>query len=142
MYEEVSFLTLDLVKRIADEYDWPEAYHLEDEAPDGVCMVFPKSNFMFMDGMNGDVEVGFLPQDTNFDRPLTLLQAMLVFLPLSERTGPLYRFKNATPFQTLENTEIGVRNACDLMSTHLREVILGDFSWVAKYPEAEASLRK
>jgi hypothetical protein len=43
--------------------------------------------------------------------------------------------KLGSPFRTLKNTEIGLRNACKIILHHLKHVIEGDFSWVKDYLE-------
>lgn len=131
----MSFLTVELMAQILQEFEWPAEYELIDDLPDGIIVSFPKSNFVFMDGMNGQIVVKFLVEDTHTTDQLDVFHALLTLVPESERSGPLLPelTKYTSPFMSRENTQTGIRNNCNLILANLGGVISGDFSWVKKY---------
>lgn len=135
-------MTVELLTEVLAEFTWPAKYALEDDLPDGVIVSFPKSNFAFTEGFDGDVRVKFLSVDTGGRGGLDLAHALMVYVPLGQRTtAPMTPglIEIKSPFPSEENTRNGIRNACTIMLTHLTPVIEGDFSWVAKYLKIVAS---
>lgn len=138
MFDEESFLSMDMMQEELFRFDWPEPYLLEDDLPDGINVAFPQSNFYFTESPDGDIIVEFLSKDTEQVAGLHLGHALLVFVPVSDRgNGPIAPglIRNPWPFPSEEKARNGIHDACVIMLTHLRTVIGGDFSWVRKYVE-------
>ncbi|QDU07353.1 hypothetical protein V202x_07050 [Gimesia aquarii] len=138
MFDEESFLSMDLMKEEFSKFDWPEPYRLENELPDGIIVSFPQSNFVFSESPDGDINVKFLPEDTKCENMLQLAHALSVLLPKSDLgDGPITPgfIEYEWPFPSEKKARIGIHNACTFMLTHLSAVIGGDFSWVQKYVE-------
>lgn len=136
MLEPIPFLNLKTVFRILHEFEWPEPFTLEDEMPDGIVMSFPKSNFVFTEAPDGEVIVKFLCADLGCDESLHLGHALSVLVPESERIEGVATpelDEKTLPFPSKEKTEIGIRNACMIILTHMTKVIKGDFSWVQEF---------
>src|SRR5690606_34486618 len=126
-------LNLKSLSEILREFEWPEPYQLEDEMPDGIVMAFAKSNFLFTETPDGDIIVKFHPEDLGIDESLHLGHALSVIVPESERTNGIATpglVEYEIPFPSKEKTEVGIRNACKIILTHMKGVISGDFTWV------------
>lgn len=129
-------MTEALFREVVESFDWPEEYTIESDLPDGMIMQFPRCCLYFAEGEDGNVNLEFLPEDTGTDIPLKLPHAMLTVVPLSERDGqPLTEglFRDRSPWGSEAKVRHGIHDLCVTMLTHLRHVILGDFSWVEKY---------
>jgi hypothetical protein len=143
MFDQESFLSMDLMEEVFAKFDWPEPYLFEDDF-DGINVAFPLSNFFFTESLDGDITVEFLTEDTGQEAGLHLGHALLVFVPVSDRgNGPITPglIGNELPFRSEEKARNGIYNACTIMLTHLRSVIEGDYSWVQKYVEARDKKR-
>jgi hypothetical protein len=140
MHNDRGYLTIDLLSNVLSEFQWPSTFSLEDDLPDGIILAFPRSNFVFTEGSDGDVMVRFLSKDTGGRQGLHLGHALMVYMPLSERSTASITpglIENEWPFPSEEKTKNGIRNACTIMLTHLVLVIDGDFSWVKEYMKSE-----
>ena len=138
MFGSEKFMSIDLMKEVLSEFAWPEQFELEDDLPDGIILTFPKSNFYFVESLDGDIIVQFLQKDTKQDFSLYLVNALSVLFPESERgNGPIVPglVESTWPFPSEENARQGIRDNCKILLTHLRSVIRGDYSWVSKYLE-------
>ena len=130
------YLTEEVFSDVVASFEWPAEYSIEDDLPDGMILQFPKCSLYFAEGIDANMELKFLPEDTGVDIPLDLVNAMMVVKPLSERDGsPLTEglFKDKSPWGSEAKVRHGIHDLCLTMLTHLQPVILGDFSWVAKY---------
>ena len=141
MYDSELYMNMQMLAETLSEFDWPEPYQLEDDLPDGIIVAFPKSNFCFTEGPDGDIRVGFLATDTKCESALQLGHALSVLRPQQEtgptpNRGPISEGMIEWPFPSEEKARNGIRNACGLILTHLQDVIAGDFSWVRQYLES------
>jgi hypothetical protein len=131
------FLTVERLGKIASEFDWPEAYSLRDDWPDGVIMGFPKSSLYFREGPDGEMGLEFLSEDTGIDDVLSLIDALTVLVPNYETSPdpfPHLNLNNDTSiYASSEKVENGIRDICILLNEYLIPHIQGDFSWVKKY---------
>ena len=125
------FLSVATLKRVLDEFQWPEPYELEDELPDGVAMVFPRCTLFWVEG--DGVAIQFLSQDTHFDAKLTHKHALrAVRSKLDPATAPPEPplIDDIASMPSLEKFRNNVRDLCTLVLTYLRPTLAGDFSWV------------
>jgi len=131
------FLTVELLERVASEFNWPEAYSFEDDLPDGVIMRFHKSSLYFCEGPDGEVELEFLPSDVGVDDALNLIDALTVLVPKYEISPDPFLHLNLNDdtsiYASLGKVENGVRDICILVIEYMSSHIQGDFSWVKKF---------
>jgi hypothetical protein len=137
MYHPDKYMTVDVLAEVLSEFDWPAPYTLEDDLPDGIVMRFPRSNLYFSEGFESDMGLQFLTSDTQTDTNLELGHALSVIAPQSQRdrNQPLAPnlINDDPPHASLEKVKNGIRDLSTIALTHLKPVILGDFSWVEKY---------
>lgn len=135
MYNPPTFLTLDVVAQIAEEFTWPAPYTLEDDQPDGIVFVFPKCALIFQEGFESDMYISFPVDLTQTPSNLRLEHALSILVPEAREKGIELPTLDETfiPSASLEKVEIGIRNLCVLSLTYLEPCILGDFSWVERF---------
>ena len=133
------FLTVQLLEKIASEFDWPEEYSLEDDLPDGIIMRFPKSSLYFCEGSDGEVELEFLSVDTGVD-DLNLVDALTVLVPDYEVNPNPFPHLNlrddSSIYGTPEKVENGIWDICILVNEYMKPHLKGDFGWVGKFMDA------
>lgn len=130
------FLNMPLLVETLEEFSWPAPYHLEDDLPDGIEMVFPNSSLFFAEGYAGEIELQFLPKDTHSEVPLKLAHALSVIVPVDQRGAePVTAgiIDDISIYGSKEKIQNGIRDICTILLTHMKHIILGDFSWVEKY---------
>lgn len=145
MYNPPTYLSLELVAEIVSEYQWPAPYELEDELPDCVAMCFPSSTLLFVEGFESVMDLQFTVEDTGTAYNLGFTHALMALYPLAERGGSpltLGLIMDDPPGASLHKVANGIRDLCTIALTHLQPVILGDFSWVAKYQAQAAEERR
>ncbi len=135
-YNPPSYMTLEVLSAILKEFKWPAPYTLEDDLPDGIVMRFPNSNLYFCEGLDSEMCLKFLTEDTHTSYNLQIAHALLVMVPESQRDGkPITPglLDYWIPGASLEKVETQIRNLCKIVLYHLKPCILGDFSWVKEY---------
>jgi hypothetical protein len=132
------YLTLDLVKRIVEEFEWPVEYDLEDDSPDGILMNFPTSSLLFAEESFGRVDVYFLVE-TKRDHRLRLAHALSTLIP--DLMWKEYNWDHADLEVTegMDPSELkierGIRNIRKKMQEWLLPFFKGDHSWVHEYEQ-------
>ena len=131
-------LNESLVAEEIAQFDWPVPYELEDDMPDGINVCFPRSNFFFMEGLEGRISVGFLKGDTKIkDMNLTIQDALEVLAP-EVNTRATYDFFDIPGEKSEEKVRAGIKRCLGFIHEHLQGVVQGDFSWA---PEARRRRR-
>ncbi|HHG84499.1 MAG TPA: hypothetical protein ENJ82_07110 [Bacteroidetes bacterium] len=131
-----SYLTLDVLRSVLQEFTWPSAFELEDDLPDGIIVIFPKCQLCFSEDYLGEVYLSFLPEDTGAQQMLQVGHAILALHPESERgEGPLTPglIEDISVTASLEKVQNGLRDLCTIVLTHLQDTLQGDFSWAKAY---------
>lgn len=132
-----TYMTVELLSQITGEFEWPAPYTFEDDSPDGVIMSFPKCTLYFAEGVDSEVEVDFLTEETKTPYTLEVIHALSVLIPDFDKKVDPYDH-----LELIEDTSIGaseeklkndLRDKCTLIITYLSKTLLGDFSWVEQY---------
>jgi hypothetical protein len=129
MYTPPTFMTTTTLAEVLAEYEWPAPYVLEDWLPDGIAMVFPRCELMFVENFESDMTLRFSPDDTGLDERVTLAH-LLVSMGGRPTPGLIHMVAGGASLDKMKN---GVRDLCTIMLTHFRSTLLGDFAWVEGY---------
>jgi hypothetical protein len=135
-----SYLTMEIVREVLAEFEWPAPYELEDDLPDGILVAFPRCRLTISDDYLGDVHLHFSTEDTGTKDMLSLGHAMAAFVPRPEHGAPA-----STPGLShdmsirgsVEKVRNNLRDLCTILLTHLRPVLLGNFAWAQRHRERE-----
>jgi len=136
-----SYLTMDLLREVLAEFEWPAPYELEDDLPDGIVVAFPHCHLYISDDYLGDVYLRFLTEDTGTEEMLELGHAMDAFVPQPRFGDPPSTpglINDRSVYGSVEKVRNNLRDLCTVLLTHLRPVLLGDFSWAQSYRESSA----
>lgn len=131
--EITSFLTVDLLRKVASQFDWPCPWELKADLPDGITMQFPKSHLYFREGYDGEIELQFLTVDTQTPSNLKLIHALQALYPPADREpGPLVAglIRDFSPQGSEAKVRNQVHDLCKIAVEKLSSVLEGDFSWV------------
>lgn len=136
--ENSSNLTSELVLNILKEFTWPVAYEVQPKKSSAVVISFPNSHICFIEGIYGDVDMAFLPEDTKADELLYLSEALVVKYPpngsAEARKGLIEDVSSPGSLQRVSND---IRDMCNILLTHVPEIIMGDFKWVEEHYKME-----
>lgn len=147
MYNPPTFMTMEVLSEVLSEFQWPAAYILEDELPDGIAMEFPNCRLLFSEGFESDMRLIFPASHTGMKPSLDLTDALIAI-----RSDPKYAANvirlNAAKLRpdhisaSLDKVTDGIRDLCILLLAALPECILGDFRWVESYKAYQARAEK
>jgi hypothetical protein len=131
------YLTLDLVKQVVQEFEWPVDYELET-SPYGILMRLPGSSLLFEEESFGCVDVRFLVE-TQKGHSLRLAHALSVLIPDVMYKEHNWDYANlevtAGMSPSKEKVERGIRNLCKKMHAWLLPFFKGDHSWIREYEQ-------
>jgi hypothetical protein len=143
MYSPPTFLTVELLKKILDEYKWPGPYTLEDELPAGISMLLPKCELFFREGFESDMNVVFPTVANELDYSVDLTEVLLALrsqgalpdVPTPKPVGP------PIAGASLQKVENELRDVCNLLQAYLQPTLEGDFGWLDAVKRFRASNR-
>lgn len=132
-YDDIEFMTLEMVYEILSEFSWPAVYELEDGLPDYICVQFPECGLTFNLGFEGRIHLRMWSKN-EINNWHSLDSALLVLKEEADDnvTEPVLRAYHSEVPST-EKAQHDIRNICILLQTYLLPTILGDFSWVERY---------
>jgi|GEM_PF-3785205 len=134
MFSLDTYMTEELLSAALNAFEWPSAFELEDEMPEGINIVFSKSNIFFAEGEEGHISAEFLPENTQEPgMRITIQDALEILAPEVDTRG--YDFFHIPGRGSEEKVKAGIEKCCKLIHAHLLPVVEGDFSWV---PAAKA----
>jgi len=136
-----SYMTMGILREVLAEFEWPAPYELEDDLPDGIVVAFPRCHLYISDDYLGDVHLRFMTEDTGTNEMLRLGHAMAALVPQRKYGEPPSTpglINDTSVDGSVEKVRNNLRNMCTVLLTHLRPVLLGDFSWAQIYREREA----
>lgn len=143
MYTPQKYMTLEVVEEVVAKFDWPVAYELEDDLPDGVILVFPSCHLLIAEGFESDVTIKFPSDETGLPTSLTMQEALLGLKTIGFATATppsLPLINDRSPYGSLTKVKNELHDQCLIVLTHFRSCLQGDFSWVESYKAYRAKL--
>lgn len=125
-----NYLSEAIFREVVESFDWPTSYTIENDLPDGMILKLPNCSLYFAEGLQADIRLEFLPENTGATGGLGLAHAMMV-IPPGQAVQGLHR--DESPYGSAEKARHGVHDICATVIARLGHVLRGDFSWVARY---------
>ena len=135
---DVKYLTIEVMSEILAEFSWPAPYVFDDSSPIAVVVIFPKSEFLFLEDFENNIHLHLSNDNTKKNQKFSysLVEAMTILIPEAKMNKGFHEpefIDNSSELPSLERVKTDLRSLCIIMQTYLLPSIQGDFSWVERY---------
>ena len=144
MYNPPTFLTMQVLSDILDEFEWSELYTIKEEdwTIDGIKVRFSKCILYFREGFESNMSVYISKSDgKKYWSSFELIH--YIFAPVIEQEQtfkPLVLHKFFSPAASLEKVQFELRDLCIIVQTYLMDCLKGNFSLVDEYSKKHPEL--
>ncbi|MBF7089960.1 hypothetical protein IUY40_00150 [Flavobacterium sp. ALJ2] len=134
------FFSIDILKQVLNQYDWPAEYELQEVISGNIRVQFPNCTLIISESYESSILAYFLNSEigrSDKQHTLTIFDAVRTISITKEVNSDFQKNikfnEYIEPEASLGKVMKGLQNICILLQTYLLPCIGGDFSWLEEY---------